>query len=244
MNGFAGSPPRRKAVTLIEAVLFISIAMAVIVGGLVFYQQASLATKVMNATRHVQAAIVETRAIQRQTGAWSYPNPGGDITDLLKAYGALSPISSGFGDMETKFYIDDFEGFTGHLPATLPVDICGARVVAVLIEGIPASACARMGVTDDSYQGSLSSGMIALEARGRLPPNWTPMSVGEIAPITPQDAARVCTFNGRISSSAKTNFWAYFIIAPPDQTPAFVRSTGSRPNAPPSPPTTRASWPI
>jgi hypothetical protein len=72
MNRISGSPRRRKAVTLIEAVLFISIAMAVIVGGLVFYQQASLAMKVMNVKRHVQAAIAETRVIQRQTNAWSY----------------------------------------------------------------------------------------------------------------------------------------------------------------------------
>jgi hypothetical protein len=34
---------RNRAVTLIEAVLYISIALALIVGGLVFFQQASTA---------------------------------------------------------------------------------------------------------------------------------------------------------------------------------------------------------
>jgi hypothetical protein len=40
---------RNRAVTLIEAVLYISIALALIVGGLVFFQQASTAQKT-NAT--------------------------------------------------------------------------------------------------------------------------------------------------------------------------------------------------
>jgi len=47
------SPRRRnRAVTLIEAVLYISIALALIVGGLVFYQQASTAAKTSTMAGH------------------------------------------------------------------------------------------------------------------------------------------------------------------------------------------------
>ena len=41
----------RRGVTLIEAVLFISIALGLIVGGLVFFQQASLAARTNDAVR-------------------------------------------------------------------------------------------------------------------------------------------------------------------------------------------------
>ncbi len=44
---------RRRGVTLIEAVLYISIALALIVGGLVFFQQASLAQRTNSAVRNI-----------------------------------------------------------------------------------------------------------------------------------------------------------------------------------------------
>jgi hypothetical protein len=227
MNRIVGTPPRRKAVTLIEAVLFISIAMAVIVGGLVFYQQASLAMKVMNVKRHVEAAIVETRAIQNQTGAWSYPRFDGwgvEITDLLDAYGALAPISNGFGNMEIEFYIDRFGSVDGTSPAGLPVDICGATVVEVRIKDVPVRACTRMAVANDSYQGFLSTGMLGVgTGMMAFPPVFDPVIFGQVAPITPQDAAEVCSYDGRLSLSDNTDFRAYFMILPPGQIPAAER---------------------
>jgi hypothetical protein len=107
MNEIAGKTRRRSAVTLIEAVLFISIALAVIVGGLVFYAQASLAMKVMNVKRHVQAAIVETRAIQDQTHAWSFPAwPGRatstDCAESLWCPARQCPGGSGIWISDTK----------------------------------------------------------------------------------------------------------------------------------------------
>ncbi|MCA3508040.1 MAG: hypothetical protein IOD01_12300 [Rhodobacter sp.] len=54
---------RRRGVTLIEAVLYIAVALALIVGGLVFYQQASTASR-MNATvSMVSSLISETQAV-------------------------------------------------------------------------------------------------------------------------------------------------------------------------------------
>ena len=49
----AQSPARKRGVTLIEAVLFISIALGLIVGGIVFFQQASLAQRTNDAVRTV-----------------------------------------------------------------------------------------------------------------------------------------------------------------------------------------------
>jgi cell division protein FtsL len=52
---------RNRAVTLIEAVLYISIALALIVGGLVFFQQASTAAKTSALVRQLSATLAEGR---------------------------------------------------------------------------------------------------------------------------------------------------------------------------------------
>ena len=54
---------RHRAVTLIEAVLYISIALALIVGGLVFFQQASTAAKTSTMVRQLSAAMAEARIL-------------------------------------------------------------------------------------------------------------------------------------------------------------------------------------
>jgi hypothetical protein len=54
---------RKRGVTLIEAVLFISIALGIIVGGLVFFQQASLAQRTSDAVRTISSISSETRAM-------------------------------------------------------------------------------------------------------------------------------------------------------------------------------------
>ena len=56
---------RNRAVTLIEAVLYISIALALIVGGLVFFQQASTAARTSAMVRHVSAIVAETRVLMK-----------------------------------------------------------------------------------------------------------------------------------------------------------------------------------
>ncbi|MCA3448297.1 MAG: hypothetical protein INF93_16545 [Rhodobacter sp.] len=57
----------RRGVTLIEAVLYISIALALIVGGLVFYRQASFASNMNSMNRLLSAILVEVRVIARET---------------------------------------------------------------------------------------------------------------------------------------------------------------------------------
>ena len=54
---------RHRAVTLIEAVLYISIALALIVGGLVFFQQASTAAKTNTMVRQLSAVLAEGRVL-------------------------------------------------------------------------------------------------------------------------------------------------------------------------------------
>ncbi|MFN7267459.1 MAG: hypothetical protein ACK5UA_00485 [Cereibacter sp.] len=60
-------PARRlRAVTLIEAVLFISVALGLIVGGLSFYQQSSLSERATSQMRMLGSIVAETRTLLDQ----------------------------------------------------------------------------------------------------------------------------------------------------------------------------------
>jgi len=60
-------PARRlRAVTLIEAVLFISVALGLIVGGLSVYQQSSLAERATSQMRMLGSLVAETRTLLEQ----------------------------------------------------------------------------------------------------------------------------------------------------------------------------------
>jgi hypothetical protein len=64
----ASGPARRHAVTLIEAVLFISVALGLIVGGLVFYRQAYISSEVTETSRIVTAAVTASREVAYHGG--------------------------------------------------------------------------------------------------------------------------------------------------------------------------------
>ena len=77
---------RNRAVTLIEAVLYISIALALIVGGLVFFQQASTAAKTSTMVRQLSATLAEARVLIKGTPLTDIPT---DITSFLISSGAV-----------------------------------------------------------------------------------------------------------------------------------------------------------
>jgi hypothetical protein len=77
---------RHRAVTLIEAVLYISIALALIVGGLVFFQQASAAARTSATVRQLSATLAETRVLLKAHPATT---EGTNITALLISAGAV-----------------------------------------------------------------------------------------------------------------------------------------------------------
>jgi hypothetical protein len=79
---------RNRAVTLIEAVLYISIALALIVGGLVFFQQASTAAKTSTMVRQWSALLAESRVLVKGIPLTAIPS---SMTSFLISAGAVPP---------------------------------------------------------------------------------------------------------------------------------------------------------
>ena len=80
---------RRRGATLIEAVLYIAIALALIVGGLVFYQQASLQSRTNDTARMFAAIIADARVVARESTPAQFLAIGSGLAELLNSRGSI-----------------------------------------------------------------------------------------------------------------------------------------------------------
>ena len=153
---------RNRAVTLIEAVLYISIALALIVGGLVFFQQASTAAKTSTLIRQLSATIAEARVVVKGIPLTASPY---DITSYLISAGAVPPdmVTSSTG------LSNPFGGSTVINATANPIPGQSALLSIILFD-IPRTVCARLltASSGSDYDGTaagfttaISSGLIA-----------------------------------------------------------------------------------
>jgi hypothetical protein len=137
------SPRRRnRAVTLIEAVLYISIALALIVGGLVFFQQASTAAKTNTMVRQLSAVLAEARVLVKGmpvSNDWINVNyilvsagalPSDMVTDPATWPHPLLPqLSNPFGGTIALDYRNSYDH---------------GQVMTMTLRNVPQAVCARL----------------------------------------------------------------------------------------------------
>jgi len=175
---------RKRGVTLIEAVLYISIALALIVGGLVFFQQASLAQRTNGAVRNISAIASETRglyqAAQNFDGVTTATliNAGGVPSSLVNG----STIANEWGGNIAIASADPFDNFT------------------VTYDDVPTAACTRLATVDITGSGRVGAGIVSVGFRngGSTGTYETITPVGTTgsplpALLTPAAAATACT---------------------------------------------------
>ena len=145
------SPRRRnRAVTLIEAVLYISIALALIVGGLVFYQQASTAAKTSTMVRQLSAILAEARVLVKgQPISGECTSSACHLSPMLIAAGAVPP------DMvkDSRTVSNPFGGSIV-IGAQREVD-----EIAFWIDNIPQAVCARLLTSTSASQADNLGGL-------------------------------------------------------------------------------------
>jgi len=144
---------RKRGVTLIEAVLYISIALALIVGGLVFFQQALLAQRINSAVRNISAISAETRGLYQQQNSFA----GFNHHTLLHAGSVPTPLISNPATGELK---NEWGGVitAGPTEAVTQVGTPGAIGFTpgfaansgffVVYPNVPISACSRLASSD------------------------------------------------------------------------------------------------
>lgn len=166
----AGVPRRsaRRGVTLIEAVLFISIALGVIVGGLVFYQQATLALRTQEAARQFSALVQETRALYKgeafeavvDANVNNICTGGTEITAVLIAAQAV-PTDMIASPTELRNPWGGLTRVCGFSMNVLSPTPGGASSIEprmlILSDGVPREACTRLMTTDATDNQAISN---------------------------------------------------------------------------------------
>jgi type II secretory pathway pseudopilin PulG len=144
---------RKRGVTLIEAVLYISIALALIVGGLVFFQQASLAQRTNSAVRNVSAIASETRGLFQASQSFA----GLTTAGLINSGAVPSNIING------SVLQNEWAGPITAEPAN--VDGTANDGFSVMYENVPTAACVRLATYDASGSGRVGSGIDEIRFR-------------------------------------------------------------------------------
>jgi hypothetical protein len=175
------SPRRRnRAVTLIEAVLYIAIALALIVGGLVFYQQASTAAKTNTMVRQLSAVLAEGRVLVK--GLPLGTEPVGfvhHIDDLLIAAGAVpSDMVASATSLTNPF------GGTTEVTYLNMTDY--GQVMRMTLTNVPQAVCARLLTASsgsDSLVGDDAFGSNNLGGTTLLGPGYLQGGAGNVGVV-------------------------------------------------------------
>jgi hypothetical protein len=160
------SPRRRnRAVTLIEAVLYIAIALALIVGGLVFFQQASTAAKTNTMVRQLSAVLAEARVLVKGMPVSSDPininyilvSAGAVPSDIVNdpatwPHSLVPQLSNPFGGT-TELRYQNLAGVYG-------------QVIRVILTNIPQGVCARLLTASSGTDSLTASSGVTIAGEG------------------------------------------------------------------------------
>jgi len=169
---------RKRGISLIEAVLYLVIALAVIVGGIVFFQQAQLSNQVTDTARAGVGISSQVRGLYQSQRDFSEE----DLTAAIVASGSVPSNFIG---------ADDSDG-----NPTIVHPFGGDMIVhgtngefAIAYTDLSLAACLRLGTVGEDGAGPLGTGIMG----HRIVRNWTEATVdlasGNRGTTPPIDAA-------------------------------------------------------
>jgi hypothetical protein len=154
----------RRGVTLIEAVLYISIALALIVGGLVFYRQASFASNFNSMNRLLTATVAEARVIVREMPKPVFPTviipvPPATFETILISSGSIPSAHLDMTQPEGGRIRSVFGGSMSFFAAVYVSTSGIPSTVAVTLRDLPVEACTRLSASSAAGQTSFATGL-------------------------------------------------------------------------------------
>jgi hypothetical protein len=169
---------RRRAISLIEGVLYLVIALAVIVGGIVFFQQSQLSNAVTDTARAAVGISSQARALyQNQTGF-------GNNEDLTLAMIRSGVVPSNF--------IDDTGDTIAHPFGGGGMTVTGnGKGFIIAYSDFSQAACMRLASIDETGVGPMGTGIVGLTISEEGPVDITnePVIVGT---VTADDISSAC----------------------------------------------------
>lgn len=194
----------QRGVTLIEAVLFIVIALALTVGGIVLFQQSSTSARVRDAVQSVIGLQSGVRALHLHEAEFA---PG----DLLPGVIASASFPLRLTGPTAGALVNEFGG-------SVEVTGFGRDAFTVSYGNVPAEACSRMigfAATGDGVAGTGIFKIGLLGAGGSEERSWAD---GGIGPVT---AAELCAAAG---DGATVTYYFSSLIEDPFAAPPVTPS--------------------
>ena len=180
LTAILGASARRRAISLIEGVLYLVIALAVIVGGIVFFQQSQLSNAVTDTARAAVGISSQARALyQNQTGF-------GVNEDLTLAMIRAGAVPSNFIDRSGDAMAHPFGGgmaVTGN-----------GRGFVIVYSDISQAACLRLASIDETGVGPMGTGIVGLTISQSDPVD--PTSAPDINGTVTADTMSTCCADG------------------------------------------------
>lgn len=140
------SRARQRGISLIEGILYLVLALSLVVGGIILFQNAQLSNRVTETARGVVAIASETRALYQNSPSFGTA----ELNETLIASGAV-PLN---------FQSD---GGIRH-PWGGDVTVTGDdQQFTISLAGIPEDACIRISTVDASGQGTLGVGITQVD---------------------------------------------------------------------------------
>ena len=201
----------QRGVTLIEAVLFIVIALALTAGGIVLFQQASTSARVRDAVQSVIGLQSGVRALHLHEAEFG---PGDLLPGILVSASFPQRLSIG----EDGTLANEFGG-------AVAVTGFGRDAFAIRYGNVPADACTRMIGFAATGDGVAGTGIfkVGLEGtEGLIERSW---AEGGIGPVT---AAEMC---GQAGDGATVTYFFSSLAEDP-----FTGAPETPPPPPPPPP--------
>mgnify|MGYP000082449871 CR=1 FL=1 len=164
---------RKRGISLIEAVLYLVIALAVIVGGIVFFQQAQLSNQVTDTARAGVGISSQVRGLYQSQRSFGTA----DLTDAVLASGSVpSNFQDGTG------IVHPFGG-----DVTVNGNDGG---FAMTFADLSEAACLRLATAGEGGEGPLGTGIAAISFAADGPTSFDgTVPTADITPVTAADAA-------------------------------------------------------
>lgn len=172
---------RKRAISLIEAVLYLVIALAIIIGGTVFFQQASFNRQV-NATAGMMTSVSSYIVARTRETSETRSDPdfeSGDATNWAIKSGAvqIDMIDGIEGSVQSEGIRLPWGGLVTFYEAASTSNGNRFPVIAARINDLPPSACMKLGQKNEVGDSMIGGSILALGVEENDyhddNPNWT-----------------------------------------------------------------------
>lgn len=200
---------RKRAVSLIEGVLYLVVALSVIVGGIVFFNQAKLANNLTDAEKVSRLIVQSARSLPRD-------NPVGGLEGI--AQWELNDVLIA-GKYIPEHYLN-VAGDAYMLPGTdVEFYITGGVRIDMELDGIPQEYCMRLLTVNAGGDGPLGSGIAYIDIESAD----ESVIYASAPPITPADIQDICAMGttGEVNIEFSLNGTTERVAVPSTPAPMF-----------------------